>query len=66
MALNLETDNVGVVIFGNDRYVINHSDKSRKETPSPGPAPSSTSPSERKCWVESLTPLETPSTEMGQ
>ena len=31
MALNLETDNVGVVIFGNDRYLILHLDKFRKE-----------------------------------
>jgi len=33
MALNLETDNVGVVIFGNDRYTLPNSEKSRKETP---------------------------------
>ena len=58
MALNLETDNVGVVIFGNDRYAPPHSDKSRKETPSPGPVPSSMSPLERRCWVESSMPWE--------
>ena len=35
MALNLETDNVGIVIFGSDRDV-------RKATPSSAPATSST------------------------
>jgi hypothetical protein len=49
MALNLETDNVGVVIFGNDRYPHPYPEKFRKETPSPEPGPSSMSPSERKC-----------------
>jgi hypothetical protein len=31
MALNLETDNVGVVIFGNDRYRASYPEKSRRE-----------------------------------
>jgi hypothetical protein len=66
MALNLETDNVGVVIFGNDRYTIFNSEKSRKEIQSPEQAPSSTSPSEKKCWVEFSTPWEIPSTDMDQ
>lgn len=61
MALNLETDNVGVVIFGNDRYISHHSDKFRKETLSPELALSSTCLSEKKCWVESSTPWEIPS-----
>jgi hypothetical protein len=59
MALNLETDNVGVVIFGNDRYSSPHPEKSRRETPSPEPAPSSMSLLERRCWVVCLTPSET-------
>ena len=49
MALNLETDNVGVVIFGNDRYSTTYPEKFRRETLSPEPEPSSMSPSERKC-----------------
>jgi uncharacterized protein YkvS len=31
MALNLETDNVGVVIFGNDRYKSLYLDKFKRE-----------------------------------
>ena len=49
MALNLETDNVGVVIFGNDRYLILNSDKSRKEILSPEQELSSMFLLERKC-----------------
>jgi hypothetical protein len=49
MALNLETDNVGVVIFGNDRYIFPHLDKFRKETLSPELALSSMCLSEKKC-----------------
>jgi hypothetical protein len=50
MALNLETDNVGVVIFGNDRYFIYSTlDKSNKVILSAEPVPSSMSPSEKKC-----------------
>jgi hypothetical protein len=61
MALNLETDNVGVVIFGNDRSIFTYLERSRKVTLSPEPVPSSTSPSERRCWAESLMLSETPS-----
>ena len=42
MALNLEVDNVGIVIFGDDRT-------SRKATSSSAPAPSSRCPSARGC-----------------
>jgi len=50
MALNLETDNVGVVIFGNDRYFIfSTSDKSKKEIQSPELELSSMFQSEKKC-----------------
>lgn len=59
MALNLETDNVGVVIFGNDRYFPYHAERFKKEILSPELEPSSMYPSELRCWVESLMPLET-------
>ena len=49
MALNLETDNVGVVIFGNDRYLNLYQEKSRKETQLLELEPSSMCPLERKC-----------------
>lgn len=52
MALNLETDNVGVVIFGNDRYLRQDADKSRKEIQSPGREPLSMFPSVKRCWAE--------------
>ena len=42
MALNLEADNVGVVIFGSDREI-------KEGRPSSAPAPSSTSRSARAC-----------------
>src|SRR4051812_9878032 len=42
MALNLETDNVGIVIFGADREI-------KEGRPSSAPAPSSTLPSARAC-----------------
>jgi hypothetical protein len=48
MALNLETDNVGVVIFGSDPA-------SRKATSSSGRAPSWTCRSVRACWAVLLT-----------
>lgn len=49
MALNLETDNVGVVIFGNDRYLSPDPEKFRKETQLLEQVPSWTSLLERKC-----------------
>jgi F0F1-type ATP synthase alpha subunit len=49
MALNLETDNVGVVIFGNDRYNISYSERFNKETPLLELEPSSMSQLERRC-----------------
>jgi hypothetical protein len=48
MALNLESDNVGVVIFGSDR-------RSRKATRSSAPTPSSTCRSARSFWAASST-----------
>jgi hypothetical protein len=58
MALNLETDNVGVVIFGNDRYSDPYPEKSKKEIPSPELVLSLMSPLEKKCWVEYSMPWE--------
>jgi hypothetical protein len=55
MALNLEADNVGVVIFGSDA-------KSRKATSSSAPAPSWTFPSARNCSAASWTASATRST----
>ena len=52
MALNLEVDNVGIVIFGSDRDI-------KEATPSSGPAPSLTSPSARACSAASSTPSAT-------
>ena len=49
MALNLETDNVGVVIFGNDRSFLSHSERSRRETRSLELEPLWTCQLERKC-----------------
>jgi len=49
MALNLETDNVGVVIFGNDRYASIYSDKFKKEILSLELEPLWMFPLERKC-----------------
>ena len=49
MALNLETDNVGVVIFGNDRYSFPYPEKFRKEILSLELELSWMSLSERKC-----------------
>jgi hypothetical protein len=60
MALNLETDNVGVVIFGNDRYKIRHIEKFKKETQLQELVPSSMYQLERRCWVECSMPSETP------
>lgn len=52
MALNLETDNVGVVIFGNDRYFKFDSEKFSKETLSQERVPLWMSLSDKKCWGE--------------
>lgn len=49
MALNLETDNVGVVIFGNDRYPSPNPEKFRKATLSLELVPSWMSLLVRKC-----------------
>ena len=49
MALNLETDNVGVVIFGNDRYAQIYIEKFKRETLSLELELSSMCQSERKC-----------------
>jgi F0F1-type ATP synthase alpha subunit len=49
MALNLETDNVGVVIFGNDRYQSDYSDKFKRGILLPEPEPSWMFPLVRKC-----------------
>ena len=59
MALNLETDNVGVVIFGDDR-------RSAKATPSRAPAPSSTCRSARRCSAAWSTASATRSTARGR
>ena len=56
MALNLEADNVGVVIFGSD------ADDQAKARPSSAPAPSSTFPSARACSAASSTRSATRST----
>lgn len=54
MALNLETDNVGVVIFGNDRFNFNNLDKFNKVTLLQELALLSMCQSEKKCWAEFL------------
>lgn len=52
MALNLETDNVGVVIFGNDRYPNLHSEKFRRVIQSPEQELSSMFQLERKLLTQ--------------
>ena len=49
MALNLETDNVGVVIFGNDRYYHYNLDKFNKVIQLPELVLLSMFQSEKKC-----------------
>jgi F-type H+-transporting ATPase subunit alpha len=55
MALNLEADNVGVVIFGSDRDI-------KEGDTSSGPVPSWTCRSARSCWAASSTRSATRST----
>jgi hypothetical protein len=56
MALNLEVDNVGVVIFGTDREI------KEGDTSSSAPAPSSRFPSARRCSAASSIRSAIPST----
>ena len=58
MALNLETDNVGVVIFGNDRYPLSKLDKFNKEILLLELELLSMSQLDKRCWVEFLTHWE--------